>query len=48
MYLGVELSSKKRKLQWNTDDADDDIDVEQTLELRQVHVKRMQGWKEGL
>ena len=33
---GVELSSKTRKLEWGTDDTDDDIDVEKTLELRQV------------
>ena len=33
---GVELSSKERKLEWGTDDTDDDIDVEKTLELRQV------------
>lgn len=33
---GVELSSKTKKLEWGTEDTDDDIDVEKTLELRQV------------
>ena len=35
-FAGVELSSKKKKLQWETEDNDDDIDIEKTLELRQV------------
>lgn len=35
-FWGVELSSKTRKLEWGSEDTDDDIDVEKTLELRQA------------
>ena len=33
---GLELNSKKKKLEWETDDNDDEIDIDKTLELRQV------------
>ena len=37
---GLELNSKKKKLEWETDDNDDEIDIDKTLELRQVRGAR--------